>query len=547
MSVSIQANGKKRLILDLRYVNKCLDTKRVKYEDWKVALSYFEQDAYMFSFDLKSGYHHIEIHAEHQTFLGFAWENRSYIFTVLPFGLSTAPYIFTKVLKLLEKYWRHNRISIAVFLDDGWSTERDLAKCIEQSKTVRTDILNAGFIPNDEKSTWTPTKTIVWLVLHWNSERGTLSITQRRIDKIHNALSKIVEAGYVISARDLAKCVGQIISTGAVLGNISRIMTRHCSMSIASASTWDKSFSLDEYCRQEIQFWQRNLTKLNERHCFLFKQPNCFVHSNASFTGCGSVITLNETTICHKMWEPWEREKSSTWRELSAIEFSLRSFTELLKSTHVKWFTDSQAAAKIVEVGSMNFELHVLAINIFTLSINNQITLNIQWIPREENVQADYISKLVDPDDWQITEALFEYLETLWGPHTVDCFANYYNHKLPRFFSRFWNPNTSGVDFFIQKLSNENCLVVPPVSIASRVLHYLFSQKTNATVVLPLWKSANYWPLIASKFRQYITGSQTFTGNKVLTHGKSTNLLLGSSRFHGDIIVLRMTFAEREL
>ena len=76
LSVSIQANGKKRLILDVRYVNKCLDTKRVKYEDWKVALSYFEKDAYMFSFDLKSDYHHIEIHEDYQTFLGFAWKDK---------------------------------------------------------------------------------------------------------------------------------------------------------------------------------------------------------------------------------------------------------------------------------------------------------------------------------------------------------------------------------------------------------------------------------------------------------------------------------------
>ena len=67
-----------------------------------------------------------------------------------------------------------------------------------------------------------------------------------------------------------------------------------------------------------------------------------------------------ENTICHKMWEHRERNKNSTWRELSAIQFSLRSLTELLKSTHVKWLTDSQAAAKIVEVGSMKFELHML-------------------------------------------------------------------------------------------------------------------------------------------------------------------------------------------
>ena len=62
------AAEKKRLILDLRHVNKCLKKYRFKYEDWRVALSCFEKNAYMFSFDLKSGYHHIEIASEHQTF-----------------------------------------------------------------------------------------------------------------------------------------------------------------------------------------------------------------------------------------------------------------------------------------------------------------------------------------------------------------------------------------------------------------------------------------------------------------------------------------------
>ena len=33
LSVSVQANGKKRLVLDLRYVNKFLGKMHVKYED----------------------------------------------------------------------------------------------------------------------------------------------------------------------------------------------------------------------------------------------------------------------------------------------------------------------------------------------------------------------------------------------------------------------------------------------------------------------------------------------------------------------------------
>ena len=81
LSVSVQATGKKRLILDLRYVNKCLRKMRVKYEDWKIALSYFMKEAFMFSFDLKSGYHHIEIFKVHQTYLGFSWKNGSSNFT----------------------------------------------------------------------------------------------------------------------------------------------------------------------------------------------------------------------------------------------------------------------------------------------------------------------------------------------------------------------------------------------------------------------------------------------------------------------------------
>ena len=61
LSVSVQATGKKRLNLDLRYINKCLRKMRVRYQDWKIALSYFMTEAFMFSFDLKSRYHHIEI------------------------------------------------------------------------------------------------------------------------------------------------------------------------------------------------------------------------------------------------------------------------------------------------------------------------------------------------------------------------------------------------------------------------------------------------------------------------------------------------------
>lgn len=112
------------------------------------------------------------------------------------------------------------------------------------------------------------------------------------------------------------------------------------------------------------------------------------------------------------MWKDCERLQSSTWGELYAIEFSLRSFAPVLEGSHVKWFTDNQAAAKIVEVGSMKFELHKMARRIFEICISSGIYLEVQWIPRDQNQQADYVSRLLDTDDWQTTTFCFSH----WMP-----------------------------------------------------------------------------------------------------------------------------------
>ena len=95
LSVSTNKLGKKRLILDLRILNKFLWKQKVRFEDWKIASEYFEKDSFCFKFDLSKGYHHVNIFSGHQTFLGFSIKGKYYCFTVIPFGLSSAPYIFT--------------------------------------------------------------------------------------------------------------------------------------------------------------------------------------------------------------------------------------------------------------------------------------------------------------------------------------------------------------------------------------------------------------------------------------------------------------------
>lgn len=320
-------------------------------------------------------------------------------------------------------------------------------------------------------------------------------------------------------------------------------MTRHCILSTLCADHWDSVLQLDRYSFEEICFWKNNINLIKARNCFLDKKPHCFAYSDASNTGAGAVITLDKNYVCHKLWEECEREKSSTWRELETIYFSLESFGTMLDGSHIKWFTDNQAAAKIVEIGSMKLDLHSLAIRIFQYCALKNIKLEIEWIPRSDNEQADAISRIIDLDDWQISEEFFELIQNKWGPHTIDCFATYYNTKLPKFYSRFWNPGAHGVDFFVQCLDGENCLVVPPVNLISRALHYMHVQSAIGTLVTPLWPSAVFWPLIDHKYKRFVVNYVCAEGKSALKLGRNRNSLLGSSHFSGLVIAFRCDFS----
>jgi len=82
--VSKQANGKLRLILDLRYVNDFLMKESFKLEDYKIAEQYLSNEKFLISFDLKKGYHHIKINSKFRQFLGFSWKfsNTEYFFFI---------------------------------------------------------------------------------------------------------------------------------------------------------------------------------------------------------------------------------------------------------------------------------------------------------------------------------------------------------------------------------------------------------------------------------------------------------------------------------
>ena len=129
-----------------------------------------------FAFDLKSGYHHIEIVKHHRRFLGFHWDNELYTFTVLPFGLSSAPYAFTKLMRPRVRYWRSKGLKAVVYLDDGLCAVRGREEACTASQWVQSTLHKAGLVVNESKSSWQPSHEVQWLGFVVNLERGCISV-----------------------------------------------------------------------------------------------------------------------------------------------------------------------------------------------------------------------------------------------------------------------------------------------------------------------------------------------------------------------------------
>ena len=64
------------------------------------------------------------------------------------------------------------------------------------------------------------------------------------------------------------------------------------------------------------------------------------------------------------------------------------------------------------------------------LCVHHGISIEPEWVPRSSNEQADYLSRIVDFDDWSVSPHIFRFLDLKWGPHSIDRFADEHNHYL---------------------------------------------------------------------------------------------------------------------
>ena len=124
--------------------------------------------------DLKDAYFSVRIAQKDQTFLKFRWRGSLYQFRSCPFGLASAPRLFTKLLKPAMALLRRSGIQAVIYLDDIILINASQEMLRAHTETTLWLLEHLGFVVNYDKSQLEPVRQIEYLgfIIH-GSHAGT--------------------------------------------------------------------------------------------------------------------------------------------------------------------------------------------------------------------------------------------------------------------------------------------------------------------------------------------------------------------------------------
>jgi hypothetical protein len=356
-----------------------------------------------------------------------------------------------------------------MYLDDGFLLNSDKGKCREMGEVVKRDLAELGFMFHvlPPKSFWEPRNAGIILGYQVDLPMGMFSVPDKRLAKVRDILKLMLQQKLVVSAKTVAKLAGHVQSMSLAIGPVSRLRTRHLYAFIDSLPTWQSVGVLPDLARDEFNFWVSIFEGNPSAPIWLdVTKVDAISYSDSSDYGWGGFTVAFEGSIFARGdWEVQERGPltSSTFRELKGVLLFFHSCIYKLRGRHVIHRSDNQNVVRILYHGSRKPLLQNLAVQIFKLAVANNIVLQAEWIPREGNDLADYLSKIKDVEDYMLHPIVFDAISKLWGPFSFDRFASLVTAQVRKFSSRWFNPLAAEVDAFSVFWGGHVNWVFPPL------------------------------------------------------------------------------------
>jgi hypothetical protein len=484
-----------RMVVSMVRANKNFAKVKFKFEGLKTILELVKQGWWMITFDLREGYHQLMVHKETRRWFGIVWKGKFYCFLVLPFGWTLAPWVFTKAMREVVKYLRSQGIYVVAYLDDWIVMARTLQELLEIRDTKVAPLFERlGLIRHPEKGHWEPTQRAQVLGLIIDSLEGKVYVPEEKLAKIEMLLDGIL-SGVEVTVNNLAKIAGLLIAVMKAFPMV-KLYTREFYNILKEAvfqQGWVGTCILTEQAREDAVWLRANL-RMVQGSSFTVSPLATHMYTDASDRAWGAVIGEKRAG---EMWDPqWAQRHPIHEKELLAVLKAMQAFLPIIQGKELILLGDNKVTVSYLKnwTGKVPKMVDIVREIWRTCLMGNIRIQGAWWIPTQGNL-SDLDSRTIDSGDWECV--VFKRIqEWMHGRLTIDRFASSYNAKLPRWNSWRAAPEAEAVNAFCQDWRGEVNYVCAPLNLIARALRFIETQNVEAVVVVPIWPSQPWWPLM---------------------------------------------------
>jgi len=518
LSLAFKKDGAARLCFNARRLNRATAYRKFKQEGLGTARELLEPGDWMASVDLSKAYEQFLIKPSWRRALRFHWRGQAWQWRVLPFGVSLAPFTFTRFIKVVVAALRKKGIRMVQMLDDSLILGRSRDECRDAVTAVLDELARHGLRASLKKSQLEPAQEIVFLGMQINSVTGCVTLPEEKKAKLKRDCVRLARRcrsdPQSVTGRHVASIVGKLQATSAAVFGIRVRMLSIIEDFRRDMDTedLDAQLTLSEESIVELETWAGTVDQWEGRAIWTSRPEELLDTDASGGDGGGWGVYLYPTTRHPARWiadrfHEELLEVSSNHRELTAAIWGVQSMAEEYNWRNITVLLRVDNTVSMFYInngkGGKTKALNVRLRSFVDFCRARRLHVIAQYLPGPENYLADALSRrAMRLADAMLKRAVFGWVNTALGPATVDLFATVANTQLPRFVS--WSPSVGAVARdalrqqwdrpFPGRSAPELLYAFPPMCLLGRVLKQAWGQGADMVLIAPLWPGRPWWP-----------------------------------------------------
>lgn len=491
-------NGKYRFILNLKNLNKFITPDHFKIEDLRTVLKLITKNCFMTKIDLKDAYYFINIHPNSRKYLRFKFEQQIYEFNVLPFGLSTAPYIFTKIMKPIVRLLRSASLISTNYLDDFWLMGQSYDRCLYNTTQTKKLITSLGFLINENKSSIIPNKLCTFLGFVLDSENFQITLPSEKIVRVKSEIQKFLSIKRC-TIREFAQMVGLLVSVCPAVEYswlYTKLFERVKYLNLKPDDNYDKFMNIPSELLPDLRWWY---DAIQVPFCKIKHDTHDLeIFSDASNTGWGAACGSERAS---GLWSSQEKTQHINYLEILAAFLGLKVFAKNISNCQILLRIDNTTAISYINrMGGIQFpHLTDITRQLWQWCERRNLYVLAYYISSSENETADAESRRVHPDiEWELADWAYQEIVSTYGAPQIDLFASRVNTKCTDYVSWHRDPDAMAINAFSISWADFYLYAFPPFSVILKTLRKIITDKARGVVVVPHWPTQPWYPIFKS-------------------------------------------------